>query len=190
MINVIKRIPYVEGNPTTPAFEIITALVREVFGTYFLEEGSWSFPDEAHIIGRTYFADRKKAKYAVNDKTVDCLILIYELAFNGQSFYNPTRVSENLVNVLKEQYNLDVSYAMFFDDDTPELRAAKIRALRAVIREILFYAKNRELIDPSCVADTTKFIRTKLFASVMRYSQGTYTETVINALDKRLRQSL
>ena len=190
MLNVKKRYLYEESTSTTPAFEIITSLVREVFGTYFLEEGSWNFPDEAHIIGRTYFSDRKKATYAINDKTVDNLILIYELAFYGQSSYDPTRVSENLVHVLNEQYNIDVSYAMFFDDDTANLRAAKIRTLRAVIREVLCYAKNREFIDSSCVADTTEFIRSKLLASVMRHSQGTYTETVINALDKRSRQSL
>ena len=188
MINVKKR--YIEHNPTTPAFEIITVLVREVFGTYFLEDSNWSFPEENTSIGRTYFSDRKKQKIAINDKTVDNLILIYELVFNNQSSYNPIRVSENLVRVLKDQYNIDVSYAMFFDDDTADLRKAKIRTLRAMIREIASYGQNREFIDASCLDEETRFIRYKLLSAIDRHSHGTYTETVIRALDRRIRQSL
>ena len=86
--------------PTLSAFEVITTLVREVFGTYFIEEEKWNFPDASQVIGRTYFADRKKLKYAINEKTVDNLILIYELVFDGQSTYNAMRISENLVRVL------------------------------------------------------------------------------------------
>lgn len=187
-MKVTKR--NVHLNPTTPTFEIITVLVREVFGTYFIEEGNWNFPSEDQSIGRTYFADRKKLKCAVNDKTVDNLILIYELAFHSRSSNDPIRVSENLVRVLKAQYNIDVSYAMFFDDDTADLRKAKIRTLRAMIREIASYGQNREFIDKSCLDEETRFIRYKLLSAIDRHSCGTYTETVIRALDRRIRQSL
>lgn len=181
---IVKK-DYKDYNPTTPSFEIITVLVREVFGTYFLEEGVWNFPEEEHVIGRTYFADRKKVKNAVNDKTVDNLILIYELAFHGRSSNDPIRISENLVRVLKAQYNIDVSYAMFFDDDTAQLRSAKIRTLRALIREISCFALNRELIDISFLDHETSFIRFKLLTSIVRHCHGTYTETVIKAMDRR-----
>ena len=188
MLNPRRR--YEDHKPSVPAYEVITALVREVFGTYFIEIDNWSFPDESQVIGRTYFSDRKKQKHPIGTRTVDKLILIYELAFNGKSSYDPVRISENLVRVLDEQYNIDVSYAMFFDDDTIELRAAKIRTLRAMVREIACYARELELIDPTCLERGTYFIRCKLLTAIMRYCHGTYTETVINALDKRLRQSL
>ena len=44
------------------SFEMITLFVREVFGTFFIEEGNWAFDDKNAIIGRTYFADRKRYK--------------------------------------------------------------------------------------------------------------------------------
>ena len=177
-------------DPTTPASDIITALVREVFGTYFLEDGNWTFPEGTTPIGRTYFADRKKQKVAINEKTVDNLILIYELAFDNKSSHNPVRVSENLVRVLKEQFNIDVSYAMFFDDDTEALRRAKTRTLRAMIREIASSGQNRPLFCKEGLDENTKFIRYKLLSSIVRHSHGTYTETVIRAMDKRIIQTL
>lgn len=179
----VKR-RFKEKNPTTPSFEVITALVREVFGTYFLEETDWSFPNEGQIIGRTYFADRKKAKCAVNDKTVDHLLYIYELAFHGQHSKNPTRVSENLVRMLKEQYNIDVSYAMFFDDDNAHQRESKIRMLRAIVREIAYTARNEEFIDPDYFDFATGYIRRKGLAFLIGSSRGTYTETVIQEMYK------
>ena len=42
------------------SFEMITLFVREVFGTFFIEEGNWTFDEKNAIIGRTYFADRKR----------------------------------------------------------------------------------------------------------------------------------
>ena len=185
-MKIIKRFQH--PNPTTPSFEIITILIREVFGTYFIEEGNWFFPSDDKIIGRTFFSDRKKAKCEVNDKTVDNLILIYELALTNQSTYDPIRISENLVRVLKEQYDIEISYAMFFDDDTADLRSAKIRALRATIREIACCSRNLDLIDPMGIQQATEFICRKLLASIMRHCPGTYTETVIKALSKRTTQ--
>lgn len=177
-------------NPTTPTFDIITALVREVFGTYFLEDGNWTFPEGTSPIGRTYFSDRKKQKVAINEKTVDNLILIYELAFDNKTSYNPVRISENLVRVLKEQFDVDVSYAMFFDDDTEALRKAKTRTLRAMIREIACRGQNRPLFCKERINENTKFIRYKLLSSIVQHSHGTYTETVIKAMDKRIIQTL
>ena len=171
--------------PTLSGFEVITALVREVFGTYFIEEEKWNFPDASQAIGRTYFADRKKLKYAVNEKTVDNLILIYELVFDGQSTYNSIRISENLVRVLKEQYNVDFSYAMFFNDDTDNLRSMKILTLRSVVREIAEYAKNKTHIDPNLIDDITSFVSMKTRSFIAHCCKGTYTETVLRAIEMR-----
>ena len=171
--------------PTLSAFEVITTLVREVFGTYFIEEEKWNFPDASQVIGRTYFADRKKLKYAINEKTVDNLILIYELVFDGQSTYNAMRISENLVRVLKEQYNVDFSYAMFFNDDTETLRSMKILTLRSVVREIAEYAKNKTHIDPNLIDDITSFVSMKTRSFIAHCCKGTYTETVLRAIEMR-----
>lgn len=171
--------------PTLPAFEVITSLVREVFGTYFIEEEKWNFPDTNQAIGRTYFADRKKLKYAINEKTVDNLILIYELVFDGQSTYNPMRISENLVRVLKKQYDVDFSYAMFFSDDTDELRSMKVLTLRSVVREIAEYAKNKTHIDPRLIDDITSFVSLKTRSFIANCCEGTYTETVLRAIEIR-----
>ena len=169
--------------PTLSAFEVITTLVREVFGTYFIEEEKWNFPDASQVIGRTYFADRKKLKYAINEKTVDNLILIYELVFDGQSTYNAMRISENLVRVLKEQYNVDFSYAMFFNDDTENLRSMKILTLRSVVREIAEYAKNKTHINPNLIDDITSFVSMKTRSFIAHCCKGTYTETVLRAIE-------
>ena len=174
-----------EDKPTRPAFDIITSLIREVFGTYYIEEDKWNFPDASQSIGRTYFADRKKLKYAVNEKTVDNLILIYELVFDGQSAYNPMRISENLVRILKEEYDVDFSYAMFFNDDTEELRSMKILTLRSVVREIAEYAKNQLFILPMLIDNATSFVSLKTRSFIAHCCKGTYTETVLREVEKQ-----
>lgn len=58
------------------SFEMITLFVREVFGTFFIEEGNWAFDDKNAIIGRTYFADRKRYKKAINNKAIANILQI------------------------------------------------------------------------------------------------------------------
>ena len=112
------------------SFEMITLFVREVFGTFFIEEGNWAFDDKNAIIGRTYFADRKRYKKAVNHKAIANILQIYKMALTGCSTYEPEGISQAITQMYKKYLGLNIDYLMFFDDDSAPLRRRKVQMLR------------------------------------------------------------
>lgn len=163
----------------THSFEMITLFVREVFGTYFIEEGNWTFNEKNTIIGRTYFADRKRHKKAINDKTVENILQLYKLALSGASTYKPDRISQTIALMYKKHLGFNIDYLMFYDDDTALLRNRKIQMIGHLTLMILQQVSGKESIQRNELQTVSCILREKLLSFITVYSRGTYTEIVL-----------
>ena len=161
------------------SFEIITLFVREVFGTYFIEEGNWTFDDGNAIIGRTYFADRKRYKKAVNYKTVLNIRQIYKMALTGHSTYNADSISQAFTQMYKKRLGLNVDYLMFFDDDSEILRSRKIQMIIQLVGMVLFRFDGKESIPSSDFHVHGNVVKEKTMSFIANASKDTYTEIVL-----------
>lgn len=161
------------------SFEMITLFVREVFGTFFIEEGNWTFDDKNAIIGRTYFADRKRYKKAINNKAIANILQIYRLALTGCSTYEPEGISQAITQMFKKYLELNVDYLMFFDDDSAPLRRRKMQMLRHLAFMVLQQINGKEGIMRSELRAGTSILESKMLMFVVAFSRGTYTEIVL-----------
>ena len=163
-------------------FQLITHFVKDVFGTYLVEEMNWKYPDKSKPIGRTYFLDRKKAKSAINDRTLTNLLLLYKMALTGNSTYDPLQISQNFAHVVKYNFGLNIDYLILFPDDNNELRQAKIDAISHLLLFSLMDLKGQPSYDPQSYRFASSISRLKLMTIVAYYSAGTYTEVVLQNL--------
>lgn len=161
------------------SFEMITLFVREVFGTFFIEEGNWAFDDKNAIIGRTYFADRKRYKKAINNKAIANILQIYRMALTGCSTYEPEGISQAITQMFKKYLELNVDYLMFFDDDSAPLRRRKMQMLRHLAFMVLQQINGKEGIMRSELRAGTSILESKMLMFVVAFSRGTYTEIVL-----------
>ena len=161
------------------SFEMITLFVREVFGTFFIEEGNWAFDDKNAIIGRTYFADRKRYKKAINNKAIANILQIYRMALTGCSTYEPEGISQAITQMFKKYLELNVDYLMFFDDDSAPLRRRKMQMLRHLAFMVLQQINGKESIMRSELRAGTSILESKMLMFVVAFSRGTYTEIVL-----------
>ena len=161
------------------SFEMITLFVREVFGTFFIEEGNWTFDEKNAIIGRTYFADRKRYKKAVNHKAIANILQIYKMALTGCSTYEPEGISQAITQMFKKYLELNVDYLMFFDDDSAPLRRRKMQMLRHLAFMVLQQINGKESIMRTELRAGTSILESKMLMFVVAFSRGTYTEIVL-----------
>lgn len=178
----MMRIKPKESGNKIPSFMLITYLVKEVFGTYFIEPLDWKFPAGSKAVGRTFFADRKKHQCAINERTFDNLLLIYRLALDGQSTYDAQRVSQELTKSVKEHFRVNIDYLMYFEDDTPELRKQKCSLLNHTVYCIAGDCRGKEFFDNEDYIGIHRISEVKIKASIIRYAIGTYTEIVLQNL--------
>lgn len=164
------------------SFEMITLFVREVFGTYFIEEGNWTFDDKNAIIGRTYFADRKRYKKALNDKTVENVLQIYKMALSGASTYKPERISQTIAQMYKKHLGFNIDYLMFYDDDSEFLRNRKTQMIVHLTLMILQQVCGKEGIPQDELQTVSCILRGKLLSFITAFSRGTYTEIVLRSV--------
>lgn len=163
-------------------FQLITHFVKDVFGTYLVEELNWKYPDKSKPIGRTYFLDRKKAKAAISDRTITNLSLLYRMALTGDSIYDPVQISQNFAHVMKHNYSINVDYLIFFPDDTEDLRHAKVDAIIHLLVFSLMDLRGKTTFDSEAFRFGSSISRVKLRAMVLLRAAGTYTEIVIDNL--------
>ena len=163
-----------------PSFQFITALVKDVFGTYFVEQDIWKADDDYNPIKRTYFSDRKKQKCAVNDKTEECIQFLYAAVMAERTTHDPEMVAQRFAQSVKRNFKINVDFLLFFQDDTPELRKAKIHMIYHLVRLLLEIIKNKESVE-SWQLDTWRDNgpMNKMFAYITSLAYETYTEHVI-----------
>ena len=164
-----------------PSYDFITALVKDVFGTYFVEPDSWKLQDDLKTIGRTYFADRKRSKCAVNERTIDYIRMLYIMAFTGNSIYDPVRISQTFTQALKKRFKINVDYLIFFDDDTEQLQRGKIQIIIHLVFLLLERIKDKESIPAYKLNDWQEGgVMYKLMSWMVSHAKNTFTEQVIN----------
>ena len=172
---------YIKDETPIPSYDFITALVKDVFGTYFVEPDSWKLQDDLKTIGRTYFADRKRSKCAVNERTIDYIRMLYLMAFSGNSIYDPVRISQTFTLAVKKRFEINVDYLIFFDDDTEHLRSAKGEMIVHLVFLLLARIKDEESIPAWTIhAWRNNGLINKLMSWIISLSRGTYTAHVIN----------
>lgn len=164
------------------SFEMITLFVREVFGTYFIEEGNWTFDDKNAIIGRTYFADRKRYEKAINKKAIANILQVYRMALTGCSTYEPEGISQTITQMYKKHLGLNIDYLIFFDDDSEPLRRRKMQMLRHLAFMVLQQINGKESIMRSDLRTGTSILESKMLMFVVAFSRGTYTEIVLQSI--------
>lgn len=167
---------------TVSSFQLITYLIKDVFGTYLVEEGKWDYPNYDNPIGRTYFLDRKKAKSAINDRTINNISRIYNMALTGNSVYDPLQISQNFARVIKQNFHFNVDYMILFPDDTNALRKAKIDAINQLLVFSLLDFRGISSYDPNNLHFGMTISQVKLISLISMHSLGTYTEIVLKNL--------
>ena len=175
----MEQIEELVASKEIKSFEMITLFVREVFGTYFIEEGNWTFDDKNAIIGRTYFADRKRYKKAINNKAIANILQVYKMALTGCSTYEPEGISQTITQMYKKYLGLNIDYLMFFDDDSEPLRRRKMQMLRHLAFMVLQQINGKESIMRSYLRTGTSILESKMLMFVTAFSRGTYTEIVL-----------
>lgn len=126
-----------------PSFLFITALVKDVFGTYFVEKDIWKADDDYDPIKRTYFSDRKKQKCAINNKTEECMQFLYAASLAGRTTHDPAMIAQRFTQSVKKHFNINVDFLLFFEDDPEPLRSAKKHMIYHLVRLLLEQIKGK-----------------------------------------------
>lgn len=163
-----------------PSFVFIKALIRDVFGSYFIEKEIWLENYDYSPIGRTFFDDRKKQRCAVNEKASDNIQFLYQAVFHNQTTYDPKAISQKFALSMKNNFKINVDYLMFFDDDTEVLRNAKILVIHQLVCLILNSIRDKEFLE-SCELDDRRVCGSsnKMWAYIISMVANTYTEQVL-----------
>lgn len=166
-----------------PSFVFIKALIRDVFGSYFIEREIWLGNYDYSPIGRTFFDDRKKKKSAVNEKAADNIQFLYQAVFHNQTTYDPKVISQKFTQSMKSNFQINVDYLMFFDDDTEILRNAKIMMINQLVCLLLGSIRGKEFLE-SCELDDRRVLGSsnKMWAYIIGMVANTYTEQVLKEI--------
>ena len=173
-----------------PSFLFIKALVRDVFGSYFIENNIWLENYDYSPMGRTFFDDRKKQKCAVNDKASDNIQFLYQAVFHRQTTYDPKIISQKFTQSMKNNFQINVDYLMFFDDDTEILRNAKIMLINQLVCLLLGNIRGKEFLE-SCELDDRRVLGSsnKMWSYIIGMVANTYTEQVLKEIhDQRVKE--
>lgn len=172
---------YLNGR-TISGNKILNLFVREVFGSYFIEEGRWNFSNCRNYIGRTFFSDRKSKKIAINAATTRNIQELYRTALYNESFYDPKLVSQRFTQICKKNFYINFDYLIFYDDDPNELRKRKIGLITHLIWGIFSTCQDIEAVEIFSIHTFCKKIEIKAQYFLVAEFPNTYTAIVIKNL--------
>lgn len=170
--------------------DILKKLIKDIFGTYFIEEDKWKFPAGV-TIGRTFFADRQKRIQAINHTVTDNVQIIFSAALSGNSTYIPTNISRRLAQFYKEFSGFDYDFLIFFEDDSNECRQRKIGSHLSLLSQITIFCEGKSGI---CFEDmamqkrgaTFDELHIKMMTWYMYEEKNSYTNVVIQNIIKKI----
>ena len=170
--------------------DILKKLIKDIFGTYFIEEDKWKFPAGV-TIGRTFFADRQKRIQAINHTVTDNVQIIFSAALSGNSTYIPTNISRRLAQFYKEFFGFDYDFLIFFEDDSDECRQRKIGSHLSLLSQITMFCEEKSKI---CFEDmarqkrgaTFDELHMKMMTWYMYEEKNSYTNVVIQNIIKKI----
>lgn len=177
-MQIKKRMRNTGTPPCISSSDILQKLIKEIFGTFFIEEDKWRFPGGVRI-GRTFFSDRQKKSKAINHVTTDYVHILFQAALSGNSTYVPDNISRRLAHFYQEICMENFDYLIFFGDETDEVFQKKINMHLMLLSEIMITCEESEFVSCESLHDATVFMQPKMMARLTSLCQGTYTETVI-----------
>lgn len=180
MIIVKKSI---DAPPYISSREILQKIIKDIFGTFFVEEDNWIFPPGTKI-GRTFFSDRQKRKNAVNHTVTDHVSLLFTIALNGHSAYDPASISRRLAHFYQEVSNQNLDFLIFFGDESEEVLQQKIRFHVNLLWDIVHAFEQSEQVSFNYLTHVIDSRYRKMVSWLLARCQGTYTETVIREISE------
>lgn len=169
--------------------DVLKKLIKDIFGTYFIEEDKWKFPAGV-TIGRTFFADRQKRDKAINHTVTDNVQIVFSAALNGNSTYIPVNISRRLAQFYQELCGYDFDFLIFFEDDSDKCRQRKIGSHLSMLSQITMICEEKNGV---CFKDleirngskTFGEVHIKMMCWYMYEDKNSYTNIVIkNIINK------
>lgn len=156
-------------------------LIYDVFKTYSFRENKWKngMYDTEPIVGPTYFNDRKNYAAPFNKESVERFHRFYEAVLKGMMKNDVKIVTQRLCSVLKENFSIAWDFLEFFDDDTQELRYAKISCWLMIIDSMTSAAVDKEEVSIDDLHSNYLITRMKELRWIMGMAGNTYTAQVI-----------
>ena len=158
--------------------EMLKFLVKDMFGTFYIEPYNWTFPDSVRI-GRTFFADRMKKTAAFNTTVTDNIRNVYQAALNGKSTYDAPTVSRRLAKMYREVVQGDFDFLMLFGDESEELVKMKIQMHINLLLDITLLFEDVERMPYEILRDAVGMRSVKMHMNFLDMSPGGYTQTVL-----------
>ena len=87
---------------------------------------------------------------------------------------------------MKNNFNINVDYLMFFDDDTDILRKAKILVINQLVCLLLGNIRGKEFLE-SCELDDRRVLGSsnKMWSYIVSLVANTYTEQVLQDIQNQ-----
>lgn len=179
-MKIIKR--YYNEPPFISSVDILHKLIKDIFGTFFIEE-KWIFSNGA-TIGRTFFADRQKKAAAINHTVTDNVQIVFQAALLGNSPYVPANISRRLAQFYQEVCTCNFDFLIFFGDETDEVLQRKLHSHLSLLSHIMIFCEDKEQLSYRDLEAAVDYIYPKMSHWFLAQCKGTYTEIVIQNINR------
>lgn len=162
--------------------EFLTAVIKDPFGSFiFSDTKNPILPEISNnrTIGRTYFLDRMEKECAINKKTVQNIMQIYNEVFYRSPNCDMYLLTESLADRLEKLCEFDIQFLKFFRDDNTELRDGKAMGWYTLIQRLSYKFIDVPSVPISTLRNTMELISRKALAIILYSCEGTYTQEVI-----------
>lgn len=166
---------------TMTSSELLSILIKDVFGKFNEEWNNISSVSQSGSIGRTYFSDRSKREIAIDETTTKKIGILFQAVLNDKNektLFDPLLLTESLVSIMKTSFGCSLDFLQFYHDDTDDLRNQKINGWLIIINRIAGSGIGKKTVT---VVDIKRQISqdiSSLQNVITRYSKGTFTEEV------------
>lgn len=170
-----------EGNIATS--EIVEKIMKSLIGTMFIERDKFKKLDNNYSIGRTFFADRTKNQFPINDSFITKFRYICTKVLKGDSDYDAETVSIKLNEFFNEYLLLQTEFLCFFNDDGDVLRSAKVNGWIELLTSLLINIKDSVDMPRNKIVVPMKSTLENLLKTIKKQSVNSYTENVIQKIE-------
>ena len=165
--------------------KIVENVMKSLIGTMFIERDKFKELENKCSIGRTFFADRIKKQFPVNDSFITKFRYVCTDVLKGDSDYDADTVSISLNSFFNKDLDLQTDFLCFHDDDGEVLRSAKVNGWIELLTGLLICVKDVVDIPRNKIVVSVNSIVENLFKTIKKQSVNSYTEAVIQRIEKQ-----
>ena len=162
------------------ARDLYADLVKGVFGTFSFPESKWKDIIYVPDIGRTFFQDHKMDAAPFTRTGIEKLCLLYKSALQDDMAIASGLVTTRLAAVIKKRAFVNLSFLVYYDDDTENLRKAKYSYWLILLDKLTAAAAEKEQISYSDMLFLQDEVM-KIEARIKALAADTYTFELIDA---------